>query len=211
MNRFSKLLKPKNLLQILLLIVILSIVGSIFYSHFNQNPYVEKLTQQRMHKNELFKTASNSPIQDKSTFDSLIYYKIDPIYKVTATLTATNDTVPFQIRKTDGAIAYYIRAYEATFVLFDDSIKVYLYKHTDPSNQSLFFPFTDYTNKIDTYKGGRFIDIPYTDQSSEIEIDFNTAYNPYCVYNYKYSCPIPPRENAIKAYIRAGEKRYSVK
>jgi uncharacterized protein (DUF1684 family) len=211
MNRFSNLLKPKNLLQILLLVVILSVVGSIFFSHFTQNPYIDKLTQQRLHKNELFKTAPNSPIQDKSTFDSLIYYPIDPAYKVVATLKATNDVTPFQIRKTDGATAFYIRAYEATFILFNDSIKVFLYKHTDPSNQSLFFPFTDYTNKKETYKGGRFIDIPFTDFLPEIEIDFNTAYNPYCVYNYKYSCPIPPRENVIKAYIRAGEKRFPLK
>ena len=30
--------------------------------------------------------------------------------------------------------------------------------------------------------------------------DFNLAYNPYCVYNFSYSCPIP---------IPAGEKNYS--
>ncbi len=28
-------------------------------------------------------------------------------------------------------------------------------------------------------------------------LDFNTAYNPYCVYNELYSCPIVPRQNYI--------------
>jgi uncharacterized protein (DUF1684 family) len=208
MQVFSKIIKPKNILQLILLVVVLGIVGNIFYTHFTHDPYYEKMIQQRQHKNELFKTASNSPIQDKSTFDSLNYYPIDKQYRVTAQLVATNETNPVQIRKTDGSIAFYYRAYRASFILGNDSFKVYLYKHSDPSNQSLFLPFTDYTNKKDTYKGGRFIDIPFINPSPEIEIDFNTAYNPYCVYNYKYSCPIPPKENTLLTFIKAGEKRY---
>jgi uncharacterized protein (DUF1684 family) len=39
-------------------------------------------------------------------------------------------------------------------------------------------------------------------------IDFNYAYNPYCAYNEKYSCPIPPIENHLKIAISAGEKAW---
>ncbi len=39
-----------------------------------------------------------------------------------------------------------------------------------------------------------------------IELDFNLAYFPYCAYNDKYTCPIPPKENALNIEIRAGEK-----
>ncbi|MCH1548380.1 MAG: DUF1684 domain-containing protein, partial [Flavobacteriaceae bacterium] len=34
------------------------------------------------------------------------------------------------------------------------------------------------------------------------------AYNPYCVYNYKFSCPLVPRENFIDINIMAGVKNY---
>jgi hypothetical protein len=36
-------------------------------------------------------------------------------------------------------------------------------------------------------------------------IDFNLAYNPACAFSDLYNCPIPPKENALKVKIRAGE------
>jgi uncharacterized protein (DUF1684 family) len=38
------------------------------------------------------------------------------------------------------------------------------------------------------------------------DLDFNTAYHPYCVYNHDYVCPIPPPENRLPVAIRAGER-----
>jgi uncharacterized protein (DUF1684 family) len=40
-------------------------------------------------------------------------------------------------------------------------------------------------------------------------LDFNTAYNPYCVYNELYSCPIVPQQNYIPIEVRAGLKRFN--
>jgi uncharacterized protein (DUF1684 family) len=34
-----------------------------------------------------------------------------------------------------------------------------------------------------------------------IAVDFNLAYNPYCAYNYKYSCPLVPLENDLDVAI----------
>jgi hypothetical protein len=45
-------------------------------------------------------------------------------------------------------------------------------------------------------------------KSETIIIDFNTAYNPYCAYNHKYSCPIVPLENDLNIEIRAGVKKF---
>ncbi|MCZ2109739.1 MAG: DUF1684 domain-containing protein [Dehalococcoidia bacterium] len=39
-------------------------------------------------------------------------------------------------------------------------------------------------------------------------LDFNYAYNPYCAYNDRWSCPLPPPENRLTAHIRAGEKLF---
>jgi uncharacterized protein (DUF1684 family) len=37
-------------------------------------------------------------------------------------------------------------------------------------------------------------------------IDFNQSYNPYCAYSWKYSCPVPPKENALPVKVLAGIK-----
>lgn len=71
----------------------------------------------------------------------------------------------------------------------------------------LFLPFLDDTNGDTTYGGGRYIDLRIPEGDS-IEIDFNTAYNPYCVYNAKYSCPIVPRQNYVAIKVEAGVKAF---
>jgi uncharacterized protein (DUF1684 family) len=73
----------------------------------------------------------------------------------------------------------------------------------------LFLPYNDLTNGKTSYGSGRFIDIEIPKAGSKtIVIDFNKSYNPYCAYNYKYSCPIPPSENILAVAIPAGVKAY---
>jgi hypothetical protein len=72
----------------------------------------------------------------------------------------------------------------------------------------LFCPFKDLTNADSTYGGGRYIDLRKNKiQIDSVVVDFNRSYNPYCAYNYKYSCPIPPKENHLKVRIDAGVMR----
>ena len=74
----------------------------------------------------------------------------------------------------------------------------------------LFIPFTDKTSGIDTYGGGRYIDLVMNDiKGSNCVIDFNKAYNPYCAYTAGYNCPIPPKENDMPVAVLAGEKNYA--
>jgi uncharacterized protein (DUF1684 family) len=73
----------------------------------------------------------------------------------------------------------------------------------------LFIPFTDATNGTDTYEGGRYIDLSIPDiKDTNVIVDFNKAYNPYCCYTGGYDCPIPPKENALTVAINAGEMKY---
>ena len=43
---------------------------------------------------------------------------------------------------------------------------------------------------------------------STVTLDFNKAYNPYCAYSGKWSCPVPPEENHLETEIKAGVKKY---
>ena len=73
----------------------------------------------------------------------------------------------------------------------------------------LFLPFNDTTNGKTSYGGGRFIDIEIPEKgNSSIIIDFNKAYNPYCAYNKRWSCPLVPSENWLKIAVLAGEKKF---
>ena len=81
-----------------------------------------------------------------------------------------------------------------------------VYKYLEGINKgNLFFCFLDKTNNESTYPGGRYIDIEF-ENAKRIELDFNKSYNPYCVYDEEFSCPIPPKKNYINMEIRAGEK-----
>jgi uncharacterized protein (DUF1684 family) len=71
----------------------------------------------------------------------------------------------------------------------------------------LFLPFSDLTCGKESYIGGRYVDVRI--QKGTIwTIDFNKAYNPYCAYNYEYSCPIVPLENDLDIEILAGVKKF---
>lgn len=72
---------------------------------------------------------------------------------------------------------------------------------------SLFLPFTDVTNGKESYGGGRYLDFNIKEMDNVV-IDFNRSYNPYCAYNPKYSCPIPPLENDLDFKVEAGIKKW---
>jgi uncharacterized protein (DUF1684 family) len=72
----------------------------------------------------------------------------------------------------------------------------------------LFLAFGDGTSAEETYGAGRYLDIDKTQGSNTITLDFNKAYNPYCAYSEKFSCPLPPAENLLVIPIPAGEKSY---
>ena len=71
----------------------------------------------------------------------------------------------------------------------------------------LFLPYTDLTSGDGSYGGGKYLDLK-TPEGNTIIIDFNKAYNPYCAYSHRYSCPVPPEENDLLVRIEAGVRVY---
>jgi len=73
----------------------------------------------------------------------------------------------------------------------------------------LFLPFWDESNGFESYGGGRYLDISRKAvDASEVVLDFNKAYNPWCAYSDSFSCPIPPPENRLPFAVRAGESAF---
>lgn len=77
---------------------------------------------------------------------------------------------------------------------------------TGKPGEELFLVFGDPTNGRGTYGGGRFLAAPAPAADGTVELDFNRAYNPPCVFTPYATCPLPGKGNTLKVAVEAGEK-----
>lgn len=77
---------------------------------------------------------------------------------------------------------------------------------TTGTKAHLFIVFGDATNNLDTYGGGRFLEVDAPLEDGSIYLDFNKAYNPPCAFTPYATCPLPTKENKLKVAILAGEQ-----
>jgi uncharacterized protein (DUF1684 family) len=81
--------------------------------------------------------------------------------------------------------------------------------HGSDGSHVLFVPFRDATSGNETYGAGRYVEAPVYDEDDDgglLELDFNYAYNPSCVFSPAYDCPFPPPQNRLNVAVRAGER-----
>jgi uncharacterized protein (DUF1684 family) len=182
---------------------------------FSQRQF-DKLASENFQKelNAEFASNDKSPLmeKDKRGFKSLDFYPIDEKYFVVAEFVRTENEKPFAMKTSTDRLPMFEKYGELHFQIDGKPVKLNIYRSLDLMKQDeykdhLFLPFSDTTNGNETYLGGRYIDLKIP-QGNTIAIDFNQAYNPYCAYNYKYSCPAVPRENVLDIAIRAGLKKY---
>lgn len=164
--------------------------------------------------NKEFSSKADSPLTDEDlkTFEALDFFPIDTAFTVTAKLSIQKDSKPFKMATTTDRLPIYKLYAIASFVIKGKEYQLEIYQNQkmvlSPDYEDyLFLPFTDSTNGDTSYGGGRFIDLEIP-ENDEIIIDFNQAYNPYCAYNHKYSCPIPPKVNDLDVEVKAGVMAY---
>lgn len=165
--------------------------------------------------NAKFKDATTSPLTKKGLkkFKGLSFFREDDKYRVIAKIVKTPDAPTFSFPTTTDRVAVYKKYGIVSFSIDKKDFELAIYQELKPQLEyidHLFLPFLDNTNGKTSYEGGRFIDVLTTDESETgtIIIDFNTAYNPYCAYSNRYSCPITPRDNYLDIDIKAGVKAY---
>jgi uncharacterized protein (DUF1684 family) len=194
-------------------IIFLGVIASSIFIWQNQletHKYIESINIKRAEINYFMKHSDRSPFDEdgKTAFSELEYFAPDPKYRIKARLHLIREKESISIPMTDGSVEHYIRFAFAEFTIENGVHKLLLLKpERDRQTGRLFLAFTDETSGTQTYTGGRYIDIHQTGGKG-ITIDFNQAYNPYCVYNYTYACPLPPAENHLEVPIFAGEKNY---
>lgn len=195
--------------------IIFVLICFLSFNSFGQgNNALKDITKFQKKLNKDFANGEKSPLtdEDKKEFKSLDFFPIDTNYRVTAKLKYYKGSKPFKMKTTTDRLPIYRIFASATFEIHGKKHVLHIYQNqklllTADFEDYLFLPFTDKTNGADSYGGGRYIDLKVTDKETII-LDFNKAYNPYCAYNDKYSCPIPPKANQLDIEIPVGVKAY---
>lgn len=177
----------------------------------DDRPYDEQIRSHRSQKDAEFRDPRNDyspiPVGQRASFTGLSYYPIQPEYRVPASLTEvrSNPPVIIELANSGHQLEQKVKVGTLGFTLGGTSYVLSAFAESVGAVQRLWVPFRDLTSGIETYGGGRYLDLDRT-ATGLYDLDFNRAYQPYCVYDPGYVCPYPPSENRLPVAIRAGER-----
>jgi uncharacterized protein (DUF1684 family) len=154
--------------------------------HQHVQSYADAIDQYRERKDDYFRNGAGSPIPegDRASFVGIPYYPVDEALVFEGLALEpypTTDEAFFEIETTDGRRRRAERAGRFRFDLAGDE------------------------QVLTAYGAGRYLDVEAEDDGTWT-LDFNLAYHPSCVYDARFSCPITPAENRLRARVRAGER-----
>lgn len=196
--------------------LVLVIVFSLsLLSLVSDDTYFKEIKKWQTELNAEFANAEESPLtdEDRANFTHLDFFDIDSAFRVKAILHLDLQKIKFGMKTTTSRLPIYIKYGKASFEINGEKFQINIYQNVEMSKKEeyknyLFMLFTDKTGGVTSYAGGRYIDLRIPKKGEDFIIDFNKSYNPYCAYNHKYSCPIPPDEDFLDIEIKAGVKKW---
>jgi uncharacterized protein (DUF1684 family) len=164
---------------------------------------MDELERFRREKDGLFRTAPQSPLspEQRQAFTGLHYFPPKADLDLVVEVERLPERQSVEIQTSTGDVRSYERFGRFRFSVEGQEVTLTVYRNED----GYFLPFADSLAGKETYGAGRYLE-PEELPDGRFAVNFNLAYNPYCAYNAKWSCPITPAENRIKVPIRAGEK-----
>lgn len=164
-----------------------------------------ELLQDRKEKEEFFRLSDRSPLTDeqKLTFTGLRYFPENPALSFRLPVEAASTARSVKLRTSAGDLQEHEHRGSIRFVVGGKECTLQVYG----SGHGYFIPFVDATAPSETYGAGRYLEA-HAHGDGLLHVDFNLAYNPYCAYNDRWSCPLPPTENRLTVRIEAGEKSF---
>lgn len=177
---------------------------------FGQLSESDVLEKRKIHAEELRdSTMGVLNAEEISEFGGLDYFEFTSTFQIEATFTKKKGR-RFKMPTSTDRLPIYRRYGLIQFTINDSLYELEVYQNMAIRKEKgfkdyLFIPFRDNTSRNETYGGGRYLDVRIPDGKTLL-LDFNLAYNPYCAYSYRYSCPVPPKVNTLNVGIRAGEK-----
>ena len=189
------------------------ILISLFSTSFLKAQKKETLAIKKFQKelNSEYRNPKETPLRGENltNFKEHPFFPIDLKYRVVGKFEKTENAIQFDLPTSSGKTQPYVEYGKVTFNLEGKSHTLTVYQSLNLIKKVgyedyLFLPFRDGTNEIETYGGGKYLDLRIP-KNDEIIIDFNQSYQPYCAYNaYDYNCPIVPKENFLPVRIEAG-------
>jgi len=137
----------------------------------------------------------------RKKFTGLRWYAVDPSWKIKAKFIPSPHQVTFDtevgVKEKDESPGY------VTFTRGGKEYKLEPVKEDD----DLWFVFRDQTSGKTTYAASRFLYTPFP-KDGFVELDFNKAENPPCVFTDYATCPLPTPQNRLPLAVTAGEQMY---
>ncbi len=162
-----------------------------------------QLETQRAQKDDFFAHHPQSPLtaEQRAHFTGLDYFPENPALRFELEIEEFPQKEAVQMQTSTGDQQQYTRFGKVHFSAAGHPAALTVYQ----SQHGFFIPFVDSLASTETYAAGRYLD-PHILPNGRLLVDFNQAYNPYCAYNDRWSCPLTPFENRLSVPIRAGEK-----
>jgi uncharacterized protein len=166
---------------------------------------MNELQEFRAEKDEYFGLNIQSPLtpEQQKDFKGLNYFpeNRDLVLEVKVEEFPVKGEIAMQT--STGDVQMYERFGRFSFSVDGQNAELTIYQNEN----GFFLPFVDSLAGAETYPAGRYLE-PEPLPGGRFLVDFNLAYNPYCAYNERWSCPITPAENRLKVAVRAGEKLF---
>ena len=169
---------------------------------------MSELDEFRRLKDEFLRDPRQSPLtqEQRQQFKGLSYFPENPALRLELPLERDPQPERIKMQTSNGAVQDYLKVGQIRFHVDGQEVALRVYElEEDPG--SYFIPFVDATAPAETYGAGRYLE-PEVFDGDQLLVDFNLAYNPYCAYSDRWSCPVPPAENRLKVRIEAGEKKF---
>jgi len=174
--------------------------------------YLNSILSHRSEKDSSMHFEVHSPFNRDTTveFSTLKYYEPDRAFLFKSKLFQYNPPDTVEVLGTKGEIRQVIKEGFLKLDFEGKEYRVNVYKGFSANGVAYHsIWFTDKTTGDETYGVGRYLDFEMNEDPDYVyDIDFNYAYNPYCSYSAKYSCPIPRTEDYLDFLIEAGEKNF---
>jgi uncharacterized protein (DUF1684 family) len=160
----------------------------------------------RSTRDELFRTHPQSP---QPGYSDLTYYDYDPSARVLAELEDLE--APPEAIETSGPEPMMFTPFaRAHFELRGDVLTLEL-DWLASYGGGVFLCYRDTTSGKETYGGGRYLldtvkGADLGEEDGRLVLDFNFSYNPSCVYDPSWVCPLAPPANRLAVAVEAGEK-----
>jgi uncharacterized protein len=148
----------------------------------------------------------DSESRARAAFHGLEYFGPDPSWRLDARFEPNEDGGSIALPTVLGGEETYGLPGRIAFEVGGSTHHLDAYE--EAGEEDLFVMFGDRTNGVETYGGGRYMYTPWPGPDMRMELDFNKAYNPPCVFSVHTTCALPPPQNRLPFRVDAGEKRY---